>query len=423
MRLKKKIIKLIIFLFIIILSNILNSNSYGAEEVSFLGTEQEIQKDETFDMKLKISDTTIASCTIWLYYDQDKIEYIKGPENSNQVNNQIIYTWVDKTGGESRKKDDVIENFEFRAKQEGAVLFGITGEFYNKEGKLINKQIQTQEILVKNPIEEISAQTEVQDSQSTKLKILRLNQEGITPVFDPDVRQYDLIVNESVNQIQVTAIPENSKAVVEISGNTNLVSGLNQIDIMVVSEDKKQTDHYQINVTKTSNKQIANVNLENLAIENVELVPAFDLLVTSYQIEISNKIEKLNILAIPEDKKASVKIIGNDQLKQGNNQITILVTAANGITTRKYIVNVYKRTEQEQMQKEAQEEQDLLESKAKIEQMSVQLIDNAKDNKQQETEKNINNLFPIIGWITLFLVIIGIGIIYFIIRKKQHKKS
>ena len=74
MRLKKKIIKLIIFLFIIILSNILNSNSFGAEEVSFLGTEQEIQKDETFDMKLKISDTTIASCTIWLYYDQDKIE-------------------------------------------------------------------------------------------------------------------------------------------------------------------------------------------------------------------------------------------------------------------------------------------------------------------------------------------------------------
>ena len=67
-------------------------------------------------------------------------------------------------------------------------------------------------------------------------------------------------------------------------------------------------------------------NLETLAIENEILYPAFDNNINDYDIEISNNVSNLNILAIPEDENASVLINGNENLTrdrvdsvQGNN--------------------------------------------------------------------------------------------------------
>ena len=50
---------------------------------------------------------------------------------------------------------------------------------------------------------------------------------------------------------------------------------------------------------------------------------------TNYKAEISNELDNINILAIPQNENAVVKITGKDNLKQVSNLVTIVVTAPN----------------------------------------------------------------------------------------------
>ena len=213
----------------------------------------------------------------------------------------------------------------------------------------------------------------VDDSKNNaKLDIMRLGIEGISPDFLPDVNEYYLIVDENVKDIDVTAIPQNAEANVKITGNKNLKNGLNKIEIDVTSEDKSEKNKYTINVTKTSNEQNANADLETLAIENYVLTPEFDTNETNYTVNVSNNTNNLNILAIASDMNAKVNVTGNTNLKYGNNKVVITVTAENGITLKKYNINAYKRNDNEQADYEKERQETIEQANAVLEQMSTE---------------------------------------------------
>ena len=46
--------------------------------------------------------------------------------------------------------------------------------------------------------------------------------------------------------------------------------------------------------------------------------------------------------------EAKVQIDGNDKLKQGNNKVTITITAKDNITKKEYVIDVYKRNREEE---------------------------------------------------------------------------
>lgn len=168
---------------------------------------------------------------------------------------------------------------------------------------------------------------------------------------------------------------------------------------------------YTIHVTKSKNIESANTNLEILAIENVMLNPAFDIHTTQYYVQISNKIEKLNIFAVPENEKAKVAISGGENLKEGNNYITVIVTAENKITKREYKINAYKRNikEEEQYEKEQQENAEKLEEAYKIEK--------ASSNNEENPISNIGKNKVI--YIALGIIgAIGVVVLIFIGYKK-----
>lgn len=135
--------------------------------------------------------------------------------------------------------------------------------------------------------------------------------------------------------------------------------------------------------------------------------PEFDYNITNYKVEIPNQTEKIEILAIPQSTKAQVSIIGNNEIKIGNNTIQVNVLAEDGITNKKYELIVHRRNEQEEIQYEQ-------ERKVEAEKLSAIL----------EEQNNINNvnknasIIWIIGIIVLCIIII-VGIIYII--KKQKK--
>ena len=235
------------------------------------------------------------------------------------------------------------------------------------------------------------------------LKELRIDREGMNPQFEKDIYEYYLTVSNDVNDLEVTATTENTNDTIKIMGNKNLKEGLNKINIEVISEDKKQEEIYTIEVTKTDNVELASTALETLEIENVLLNPPFSIDETKYEAEISNEQDSINILAIPQNEKAKVKITGKDNLKVGNNLVNIVVTAPNGFTKKKYKINVKRRNieEEAKFKEEEKAQEDQVKQAYKTERL---IADYQKQNKPKNEIAN-NTKYKIID-----IVIIGIAI-------------
>lgn len=161
------------------------------------------------------------------------------------------------------------------------------------------------------------------------------------------------------------------------------------------------------------NIELANANLEILAVREGFLNPEFDYNITNYKVEIPNDTEKVEILAIPQSQKATVSIIGNNEMKVGNNTIQINVIAEDRITNKKYELLVHRRNEQEQLQYEQ-------ETESGAEKLSA-ILEEQKNNNNDVDEIKQNgkgNIIWIIGIIVLGIIIIVV-VIYMI--KKQKK--
>ena len=381
----------------------------------------EIKNGEEFSFTINLANIDVAAFDIQIYFNNELLEYVSGPENTNVVENKMITVWYDETGGENPKQNCELVKYTFKAKEIESEYIAIQGEFYNSEGVQVqsfangieiiaNEETQTEKI-------EISEESEV-TSNNSKLKNLRLNHEGMTPVFSPDITEY-YFLTEDLSSLEVTAIPENPNAAVMISGNTNFKEGLNTIVIEVTSLDKTSKIQYTISVTKTKDFEKANANLETLAIENVTLEPEFANDIYQYDAIVSNTTENLNILAIPERQNAKVEVAGGENLQYGNNVVNIQVIAENGYTIKQYKINVYRRNEEEQ--KIADEEQQL-----NIQKLNAIL---EEQNEEEEQENHENELIEIIKenkWgmiITSILIIIILCIVIYRIKIRKKDKN
>lgn len=378
-----------------------------------------IEKGEEIEITVNLKNAKTSAFNLSIYFDNSKLEYISNLDNTNVIENSIIFVWFDSAGG-SGSKDGEVARFKFKAIDDGLVTFTVLGEFYSQIGQMIKtdfkeKQVQIgkEETLLQQQANEEHG-TDFQSSNAS-LQVLRIDKEGITPNFDSDIYEYYLIVSNEVNNIDVLAISENPNAFVDVTGNDNLKEGLNTISIKITSEDKTQNKVYTIQVTKTSNLELANTNLEILAIESFLLNPPFNVSETNYKTEVSNEVDSINVLAIPENENAAVDVVGKDNLKDGNNLLTVTVTASNGFTKRKYVVEVYKRNEEEE--KRYQEEQKKQIEKVKqayeIEELNDSVSENQIENELEHKKENKNVFVWVIG-ILLFLIIV----VFFMITRK-----
>lgn len=430
----KKVISIILIFIIVILLNISMSNKSLAAENLTIKTENEtIQKDENFKIYINIGNIQVASYTLNLYFDNDKLEYISGPENTNVVNNRIINVWYDQTGGKNTRQNQDIAVFEFKAKETGVANFNLIGEFYDSNGNRIstsntnenpanisNSSLQINIVEQQENIIELNTSTG--EDNNSLLKIIRLDKEGLIPEFSPDIKEYYFIADLDTNNLEVTAIPEATNANVQISGNQDLKEGLNKILIEVTSKDNTSKSVYTINVTKTSDKEAANSNLETLAIENVMLEPIFDVSILNYKASVPNSTEKLNVFAVPENIGGKVEITGKDDLKEGDNLVKVRVTAPNGYSFKDYIVNVHRRTVEEDKIFEEEQIANSEKLNSIIDEKDVEFLSNEQDLANKEDNKNsqTNNYKTI--FIVLGLIVV-VGVEIFMILKNKTKKK
>ena len=346
----KKIIYFVITIFMIILfSYPLKSRALENATFYLQSDKDNVIIGDEFEVSFNLKGINTSAYSIEIFFDTTKLEFVSGPENSNVIGNKVKIVWYDSNGGTEVKQGE-LEKLKFKSIAPGIADFDVNGEFFDENINLMQTDFENFqiEILEQDSSEGVEGRS-VQKQNSTQLKSLRLNVEGIVPDFEADIYEYDLTLTEQlkdIKDIEVQAITENENAKIEISGNKNLKDGLNIIKVVVTNQGKSQ--EYKIKVTKTQNLEMANTNLENLAIEYAILSPEFNNQITRYNTQVSNEINQLNILAIPENEQGKVEILGNNNLNEGNNKIEIKVTAPNGFTQRIYEVNVYKRNKQEE---------------------------------------------------------------------------
>ena len=186
-----------------------------------------------------------------------------------------------------------------------------------------------------------------EESSDKTLKSLTIDGEySLTPKFSADVTEYTLNVPEEVTTLDIDAVPADDNAKVEITGNDQLLDGVNTIEIKVTAEDGTART-YKISVTKG---KFSNIGLTELSIDGYTLTPEFSADIYEYTLEVNDlTLTNLNVNAIADQENAIVEIVGNTDLKQGENIITILVKSEDGeeFATYQIVVNIVEKPEEQ----------------------------------------------------------------------------
>ena len=177
---------------------------------------------------------------------------------------------------------------------------------------------------------------------------------------------------------------------------------MNTIKIELTLENRKKD--YFIYVTKTDMPDTANTNLETLAVEGAYLTPDFGNDYSYFTCELSNDVDNLNVLAIPQNMNAKVEVTGNNYLQIGDNQIVIKVIAENGYSFRRFYINAYRRNKTEQTEFEDNQNY-------QIQRISTLLDSDIKTDLPNKTinnkNKNTNMFIYVLFFIAIFTVIIA----------------
>lgn len=87
-------------------------------------------------------------------------------------------------------------------------------------------------------------------------------------------------------------------------------------------------------------KKSSEKNLSSLSVSEGTLSPKFSAGTTTYKVDLTNEVEKLTISAKAKDSKAKVSGTGEKELKIGENNFTVTVTAEDG-SKKTYTISVY----------------------------------------------------------------------------------
>ena len=164
-------------------------------------------------------------------------------------------------------------------------------------------------------------------SSNAYLKSLTSTNGAITPTFNKNEKNYALSVPYEVTDAQVI-----------IKGNMDLTVGTNEISIIVTAEDGTiETYNLIITRQKSSNNYLSNLEVTDSNGKNY--IAVFNKITTTYEMNISNDIDKITINATSEDANTTIEGIGEKSLKTGLNIFTIKAISADN-TPRDYVIKV-----------------------------------------------------------------------------------
>lgn len=213
-------------------------------------------------------------------------------------------------------------------------------------------------------------QTENTNTDSKQASNANLTNLGIRPNdftgFSPNKLTYDVTVPEDVGSVEVYATAQATGATISGTGMKTLEYGENALDVVVTAQDGT-VKTYTINVTREGSDEAEEAPAQNtetqeglssIKIGDLALNPSFATNVYEYTVKYIGKDTSLNIETVPTDPNYVVEILGNEELKEGENTITILVSDSEGNNVATYQLTVNKSlVDEEALAKEKEEKE------------------------------------------------------------------
>lgn len=311
----KKVIKnsllILIFIFLINICNV----SFATVSMSVTSNKKEVKPGESFAVTIKVNGGE---------------GYVNISAENGTVDKK--YEWV---GNNSLTVNCTAGN-------SGTVKINVSGTIADSE--TTNDEQKSSSVTVNISNTASSNNSANTNSEVAKSKEARLKNFGIKPNdfsgFKRDKTEYSVEVPNSVSKVNVYATPLDSKAkVTSGAGEVSLKEGNNTVKVTVTAEAgntktytltiKRATESENVeqseDTSKTTDKVEDEFGISSLEIKNVKLTPSFKTGTYEYTAELNEELSKLDIDAIATDEDATIEILGNENLQQGENTITILV--------------------------------------------------------------------------------------------------
>lgn len=179
-------------------------------------------------------------------------------------------------------------------------------------------------------------------SNNNSLRFIDISSGNLSPKFNPNILEYYVDVSGDTEALSIKAATVDSNAkIVGGTGDILLQPGNNNVHINVQSE-RGIIKTYLLKVNRDDGRS-ANDFLSVLDGGKWVISPSFDKNITNYTMIIPNDITSITLDARAEHSGATVQVTGADNLKEGDNTVTITVTAQNG-GVKVYRVNVRRAT-------------------------------------------------------------------------------
>ena len=226
---------------------------------------------------------------------------------------------------------------------------------------------------------------------------------------------YEVEVPESTESIEVYAEVQDAKATLTGTGKKTLQKGENKVQVVVTAEngnkrtytitiirggkkeeeaskEEKEEEPTKPEQEPTKQEEKKSDGLQELKIENLELSPKFETDIYEYQVKYIGEATKLQLETKPTSANYVIEVTGNENLQEGENVITILVSEKNGDNVATYQITVDKS-----------------------------LVDEEAIARQKEAEEREKQQKIIIGMIIVAVVVAAVVILVKTKRKRKEK--
>lgn len=183
-------------------------------------------------------DAPMKTVDAYLYYDASVLEFVKADKDAF-IGTAGVLKLADTL---SEEADKVTYQLRFKALNVGTSEFRVQEMHVEDEANTSVFTANDVKVMIKAE-ENMSANTDA------SLKSLEVFPETLSPAFSKSFFSYEMSVDGDRNSIILSAVPEDSKSTVEITGNENLKRGENKV-VIVVTSVSGVTKEYVINVNK-----------------------------------------------------------------------------------------------------------------------------------------------------------------------------
>lgn len=188
---------------------------------------------------------------------------------------------------------------------------------------------------------------------------LSLSAGSLSPAFASGTTVYAASVGNAVSSLTVSPTVTDSGATVQVNGSTvasgsasaaiSLGVGTNTVTVVVTASDGRTTKTYTVVVTRAAATLSSDATLSALTLSAGSLSPAFAATTSSYTATVANSVSSLTVsatlagsgsLKVNGSTVSSGAASGSIALSVGSNTVTVVVTAADGVSTQTYTLTV-----------------------------------------------------------------------------------